>query len=92
MSEDFIIHNCENCHRLLLISEKEIKVFPCPTCGCLNDVDDITLVGHLTIKSPEVIVERDSIIDKKVTLREEKDVRNAIKTLLKNGWELKFKK
>lgn len=86
---------CEQCENIISVDDVDKPLFTCPACGTLNDRKRVfTYEGTLIATSNKMNCEIDDPLNKKNGFALSSlpiDVENAITTLLKYGWNIKFK-
>jgi hypothetical protein len=92
--EDLMVE-CEGCGNLLYVRyQDEIKVSPCPLCGCFNNVEldsDEEISGRLILKSPLMRMSRNSVEEGRVSLPGlPEKVQEALIWLQENRWSFGF--
>lgn len=92
-SPNDLIMTCEGCGNLIYLREVD-EVFPCPLCGCLNQVasDDHNLIhGRLMVTSPIIELEKEVLESGSICLPDLPEaVQEALLWLQQNNWRFGF--
>jgi hypothetical protein len=96
MIMDYKLAICEACENIVSLEDNKKEIFICPLCGTLNERTSTKLYeGEITALSPVMQCEMELDTNKQSgTLMIEsldKDLQDALQTLISFGWKLKFK-